>query len=197
MNILKDFISLVINSLNTKIQNLIAEISTDYQKKLVAGDNITIDPDTNEISASGGGGGLNQYIMFFEGDSNALTKCSFVFCSKYDIGDNPDIFNGSTKKDWSDFMKKYFSDFPNYNLTPSATLARDIGIFGNCFENGVHSALLWFAPVQSGLSSLPRIGVAVYGETSNPGYAFYNLETYIDFDDATPIDVITIIQKLQ
>ena len=75
MNILKDFISLVINKLNTlldneitrataeesrldtAIQDISTELSTDYQKKLVAGENITIDPDTNEISASGGGGG--------------------------------------------------------------------------------------------------------------------------------------------
>ena len=190
MNILKDFITLVINKLYTLL-------NTDYQKKLVAGDNITIDPVTNEISASGGGGSLNQYIMIFQDGNNALTRCSFVFCSKYDIGDSPDIFNGSTKKEWSDFMKKYFSDFPDYDFSPNAGLTRCLGVAGNCFEDGVTGALLWFAPVQDGMYSLKRIGVAIYNDPANPGYAFYILETYIDFNDTTPINVTTIIQKLQ
>ena len=172
-------------------------ILNNKQNKLTAGTGITID-ENDVISASGGGGGsLNQYIMFFEADGDELTKCSFVFCSKYDIGDSPDIFNGSTKKDWSDFMKKYFSDFPNYDLTPNTGLSYSIGITGNVFQEGIYSAILWLAPVQSGISSLKRIGVNIYRTTSNPSYAHFALETYIDFDDATPINVRTIIQKMQ
>lgn len=38
----------------------ISSLKTSKQNKLVAGDNITIDPDTNKISATGGGGGLTE-----------------------------------------------------------------------------------------------------------------------------------------
>lgn len=108
MNILKDFISLVINKLNTllnneitrataeesrldtAIQSISTELSTDYQKKLVAGDNITIDPDTNEISASGGG--VNNYQIhirrpapFDPQDSGALNDVYLYISSSENI----------------------------------------------------------------------------------------------------------------
>lgn len=167
-----------------------------FQKKLTAGTGITI--DENDVISASGGGGLNQYIMYFATDKY---RCVFTFCSKYDIGSNPDIFTGSTKGEWANFMAKYFNDFPNYNITPSQTMEGLLSISGTA-ELIDESALefmysrLCFVPVQPGIASLPQIQVNVYNTSSLPN-ALYILSVYLNYEDTTALQVSTIIQKLQ
>lgn len=168
-----------------------------FQKKLTAGTGITID-ENDVISASGGGGGLNQYIMYFTSDK---CRCVFTFCSKYDIGSNPDIFTGSTNGEWANFMAKYFNNFPNYNITPSRAMNGLLPIFGTAelLEEPTTEFMyshLCFVPVQPGIASLPQIQVIVYNTSSLPN-PLYNLSVYLNYEDTATLQVSTIIQKLQ
>ena len=52
----------------------IDDIISGKQDKLTAGDNITIDPDTNVISASGGGGHTSDFLNIINLDTSSKEK---------------------------------------------------------------------------------------------------------------------------